>query len=175
MQGHLQRPAFGIKGENMERGKNLPNRLYKYRDWNARTLDMVVSDKLHFADPATFNDPLDTRPSLKDDVDNGELRRILRILIEERSEAKMRSGPDPMKLEDLKTEEYIKRHSRTEADQRISEIEYGAMNADCDSGIALRSQLNYCIELELIQRYERGIVSFPAFRDRHGRAYDRSG
>jgi hypothetical protein len=36
-----------------------PNRLYKYRTFNDKTVDMLVMDELYFADPSTFNDPLD--------------------------------------------------------------------------------------------------------------------
>ncbi len=53
--------------------KKLPRRLYKYRPFNNQTLDMMVSETLFFADPATFNDPLDTKPCLKTDLENGEL------------------------------------------------------------------------------------------------------
>ena len=64
---------------------------------------MVVGDQLHFADPSTFNAPLDTRPSLDDDVDESELGRILRILIERSTAAEMRTGAKAMKLKDSRT------------------------------------------------------------------------
>ena len=48
--------------------KDIPKRLYKYLPFNGRTLDMLVSDEIYYSDPSTFNDPLDTRPSLSVDV-----------------------------------------------------------------------------------------------------------
>ena len=68
----------------MKRANGLPKRLYKYRDLTARTSDMVVGDKLNFADPSTFNDPLDTRLSVEADVGNAELtmRREFALEIE---------------------------------------------------------------------------------------------
>ena len=144
----------------MEREKRLPTRLYKYRDLTARTLDMVVGDQLHFADPSTFNDPLDTRPSLDDDVDESELERILRILIERSTSAEMRAGAKAMKLTEARSKDWIEKHSRRQAKRRIAEIEYGASNPDYDFETALSSQLRYCIELELLRGYEKGIVSF---------------
>ena len=144
----------------MEREKRLPTRLYKYRDLTARTLGMVVGDQLHFADPSTFNDPLDTRPSVEDDVDKGELGRILRILTERNTAADMRAGAKAMKLTEPRTKDWIEKHSRNQADERIAEIEYGASDPDYDFETALRSQLRYCIELELLRGYEKGIVSF---------------
>lgn len=61
----------------MERAKRLPTRLYKYRNLTARTLDMVVGDKLHFADPSTFNDPLDTRPSVGVQFSYGKSKSLI--------------------------------------------------------------------------------------------------
>ena len=135
-------------------------RLYKYRALTARTLDMVVGDRLHFADPSTFNDPLDTRPSVEADVDNGELERILGTLIERSTAAEMRAGAKAMKLTEPRTRDWIQKHSRRQAERRIGEIEYGATDPDYEYETALRSQLRYCIELELLRGYEKGIVSF---------------
>ena len=149
----------------MEKTKTPPRRLYKYRDLTARTLDMVVGDKLHFADPSMFNDPLDTRPSVEDDVDEGELGRILGILIERSTAAEMRAGAKAMKLSEPRTKDWIEKHSRHRADERIAEIEYGASDPDYDSVSALRSQLRYCIELELLRGYRKGIVSFAERED----------
>ena len=87
----------------MERKKRITARLYDCRGLTACTLDMVVGDKLHFADPSTFNDPLDTRPSLDDDVDESELGRILRLLIERSTAAKMRAGAKAMELKESRT------------------------------------------------------------------------
>lgn len=111
----------------MERVKRLPSRLYKYRELTARTLDMVVRDNLHFAGPSTFNDPLDTRPSVEADVDKGELGRILRILIERSTAAEMRAGAKAMKLEEPRTKDWIEQHSRREAERRIAEVEYPSL------------------------------------------------
>ena len=62
----------------MENDKKTPKRLYKYRDFSHRTLAMVISDNLYYAYPSTFNDPLDSRPSLKADLDVAELEMLLR-------------------------------------------------------------------------------------------------
>ena len=44
----------------MAANEERPNRVYKYRAFSHHTLDMLVEDRLYFADPSTFNDPLDT-------------------------------------------------------------------------------------------------------------------
>lgn len=144
----------------MARKNRLPKRFYKYRDFTARTLDMVVGDKLHFADPSTFNDPLDTRPSLKNDVDDGELKKVLSILTAQRAAAEMHAAAHAMRLKGPKTTDLIEKRSRGQADQLIAEIECGAADSEYNTESALRSQLRYRIELELLRRYDRGIVSF---------------
>ncbi len=45
----------------MAKKQSIPRRLFKYRAFDNRTLGMI---NLFYADPSTFNDPLDTRPSL---------------------------------------------------------------------------------------------------------------
>ncbi|MGD9884141.1 MAG: hypothetical protein AB7U95_28940 [Reyranella sp.] len=56
-----------------------PRRLYKYRAFSNLMLEMLVEDRLFFADPSTFNDPLDSRPSLDTDLAAPELERIRSI------------------------------------------------------------------------------------------------
>ena len=39
-----------------------PKRLYKYRAFSELSIQSLVDDKVFLANPATFNDPMDTRP-----------------------------------------------------------------------------------------------------------------
>lgn len=48
--------------------RQLPKRIYKYRAFSSRVLDMLVADQLYFSDPADFNDPLDSRPNVEGDI-----------------------------------------------------------------------------------------------------------
>ena len=77
----------------------------------------------------------------------------------------MRAGAKAMKLTEERSRIWIEKHSRRQAKRRIAEIEYGASNPDYDFDTALRSQLRYCIELELLRGYEKGIVSFAERED----------
>ena len=67
----------------------VPKRLYKYRRFDDVTLESIVYDTLYFADPSTFNDPLDSRPSLELDVDEPDLMEILKRLVEQRTKEEM--------------------------------------------------------------------------------------
>ena len=143
----------------METDKRIPDRLYKYREFNNQTLDMIVSDNLYYADPGAFNDPLDSRPSLDKDLDDVELAKILRILVEQRSTEEMRGGAKALGAKGQKTMEHIKRRSRGEAVRRIADIEYYATEPDFDPDEHERFLLGHHIQEELLRRYERGIVA----------------
>ena len=49
--------------------KAIPRSLFRFRPFNSFTLDELCSEDIHYADPATFNDPLDSRPNLVLDSD----------------------------------------------------------------------------------------------------------
>ena len=57
-----------------------PNQLYKYRGFNQHTLDMIINNNVYYADPSTFNDPLDTQPSLIDNLPEAGSRNLLDLL-----------------------------------------------------------------------------------------------
>lgn len=144
----------------MNSNDTIPDRLYKYRAFSNRTLDMVVSDKLHFADPSTFNDPLDARAYVKVDVAEDVLEKVLRALVEQRVAAEMRAAAKTMQVGRGRAETHIRRASHRAADERISDIEYNATNPDYRDAVTgkfalLRSNINR----ELLRQYDRGIVS----------------
>ena len=123
----------------MAEKKDVPRRLYKYRAFNSRTLDEIVSDHVYCADPSTFNDPLDTRPSVRTDLPVGELEMILRRLVERRI--------------------HIRRHSR-QAEQILAEISDNATDPDYeDFDDAHPFLLGHNIEVELLRQYDKGIVA----------------
>ncbi len=66
-----------------------PERIYKYRGFSDRVLDMLVMDDLFFADPSSFNDPLDTKPNLEADLPIVDLEAVLTRLVVERTKAEM--------------------------------------------------------------------------------------
>ena len=141
-----------------------PRRLYKYRKFDARTLDMLLSDHLYYADPGSFNDPLDTRPSLEVDVDESELKEILSILFKRRSNAEMKAAARTLKAKGPRTLDFIESRSSEQASRLIRTIEYEATQWEADSGYVDR-QLRDRIEDELIRRYDRGIVSLSERAD----------
>ena len=146
-------------GTGMEEKKNIPRRLYKYRAFTSLTLDLLVSDNVYYADPSTFNDPLDTRPSLKLDLAVAELENLLSSFIERRTKAEMSAAAKTIKYRGPKTMDHIKRHSRRQAEQLIAEISYNATDPEYDSDDLQPILLGRNIEVELLRQYDKGIVS----------------
>jgi hypothetical protein len=71
----------------MSNSEDIPERLYKYRWFSDRVLGMLIADVIYFADPGSFNDPLDTKPVLDTDVSVEVLEHILTKLFEQRISA----------------------------------------------------------------------------------------
>ena len=139
--------------------RKLPKRLYKYREFSNRTLDMIVSDQVYFADPSTFNDPLDTRPSLEADVEIEELEKILRRFFERRINAEMTAAAKSIRYRGPRTMDHIERQSRRQADRFVKEIKYHSTSASYEPEKQQRFLLRHSIEEELFRQYDKGIVS----------------
>jgi Protein of unknown function (DUF2971) len=56
---------------------NPPKRLYKYRAFNVNTLRLLSEAEVYYADPMSFNDPLDSKPSIQIDTDRVTLEKLL--------------------------------------------------------------------------------------------------
>ncbi len=144
----------------MQNRDKRPSRLYKYRDLSNRTLDMIVSDNVYFADPSTFNDPLDTKPSLDIDLPSTELASILRRFVELRIQAEMNAAAKTIKYGGPKTIEHIGRRSRQQAGQLLEDLAYLATDTEYDDEEDHhQSLLGQYIEGELLRQYDKGVVS----------------
>jgi hypothetical protein len=137
-----------------------PKRVYKYRHFSDQSLDCLVADQLFFANPSTFNDPLDTDPGVEVDIDVAELERVLRGLVERRVTAEMTAAAKSFRTSGPKTQDHISRHAARQADIAIEEARYYATNPEYEMADPLSFLLGYEIERELLRRYDRGIVSF---------------
>lgn len=60
----------------------LPSKLYKYRSFNVDTLRLLGREEVFYANPETFNDPLDCRPTVEIDTDRTLLEKLcFRMLV----------------------------------------------------------------------------------------------
>lgn len=143
----------------MARKPSIPRRLFKYRAFNNLTLDIIIADNLFYADPSTFNDPLDTRPSLNTDLPAPDLERALRKFVERRVGAEMKAAAKTIRYKGPKTLDHISRLSRLQADQVISEVNYNAGDPSYEMADPHQHLLGRQLEKELLLQYDKGIVS----------------
>lgn len=137
-----------------------PTRLYKYRPFNDHVLDMLLFDRLFYSDPSAFNDPLDTKPSLNCDISTEELEDVLSALVEQRTRAELTAAAKAIMYSGPKTIDHIEVQSRKRSHQVIADIRYDATNPEYDSEDPEQFLLAHSIEAELLQRFDKGIVSF---------------
>lgn len=145
----------------MEARMEIPKRLYKYRAFSALTIDLLVSDKVYFADPASFNDPLDTKPCVHPDLPIDQLEQTLRKIIENRIATEMTGAARSIMYRGPKTMDHIERHSRRQAERIIADIAYNATNPEFTTappGPQLQL-LAYRLQDELLKAYGRGVLS----------------
>ena len=119
------RPEVGL-------GAKPPRRLYKYRAFSDRALNMLVFDKLFYADPTTFNDPLDTKPTLVPDLPPADLEWCLQELVQNRVRAEMQAAAKTLRYSGVRTAAHIEEKAQLQATRLISDAHYHATNPDFD-------------------------------------------
>jgi hypothetical protein len=144
-----------------------PTRLYKYRAFDTRLVDMLVEDKVFFAEPSTFNDPLDTRPEVEPDLDIPELEEVFERLTTARISAEMTAAAKRIRYSGYKTLAHIGDRTRREAKLLLRNIAYQATDPESEEPAPIPQQrlLAMHIARELQRQYERGVLSLGAKYD----------
>lgn len=137
--------------------REIPDRLYKYRAFSDLTVQMLLSDKLFFADPSTFNDPLDARPVLKNDLKISELEDLLRKLIISRKKEEMEDIAGALKIKGSKTEDHIAKRSSSAAEKVIEHIRDMTTEYKKSKERIQTRWLEDHIHEELLKRYSDGV------------------
>jgi len=141
-----------------------PKSIFRYQRFSAMTIESLCHDRLYFADPASFDDPLDCQPTLESDSDRNTLRRILTELIRRRVEAETLASLNIAKLKGNKTESHAKKLGEQAAGNELENIAYHATNPEYEVGEeeAECLLLNYKIQRELLRQYDRGVCCFSS-------------
>lgn len=139
----------------------LPTTYYRYRSFSTNTLDSLCHDRLYFAHPGTFNDPLDCNPTIECDSSLDELRHLLSILIRRRVKSEVLALLEQARIKGNGATEHAEKRALSEAQRELADIAYNATaeytvsKSEAESGL-LASQ----IERELRRHYERGVCCF---------------
>lgn len=120
---------------------NVPAKLYKYRPFSVLSLRMITEAEVFYAQPKTFNDPLDCNPSFVADIGRLELEKTLYRLLRARLP----------KLEAWKEIDWNRHMSG----------EYGDYKTEPKADRILANNVAYQIERELNRQLgTKGVLSF---------------
>ena len=143
---------------------NLPEKLYRYRQLSANTIESLCSDQLFFSAPSSFNDPLDCRPLVESDSDKLTLQKIVEALITRRVEKETNSSLYKAKMDDEDAIEHSRKVAQQDAHNELHNIAYLATDPEwgCSKETAECHILTNRIQDELIRRYEHGVCCFSS-------------
>lgn len=147
----------------------VPPRLYKYRQVDLRTINVLVCDELRYSDPLAFNDPLDTNPLIEIDLPSEEIENLLALMARKRHEDELTAAASRLKYRGPKTAEHIARQalSAASADLRLKELQYLATDPDLpDVGTqAYLRSLRDLLLREVLALHRHGVVSLSKKND----------
>lgn len=139
-----------------------PTTFYRYRGFSTNTLDSLCHDRLYFAHPGTFNDPLDCSPTLESDSSLEELRHLLSVLVRRRVRSEVLASLSLARVKGESAAEHAEKRAISEARDQLANIAYNATEQEYAAseleveGWLLSTQ----IERELHRHYERGVCCF---------------
>ena len=138
-----------------------PKKLFKYKSFNDDCMELIIDDYLYFANPIQFNDPLDCKVTIFDDVnDEEQLRSILSTLLQQNSEKKLKVAAKNLRYKGPKTTDKISLLSMSETDKIISgiysEFSFGLYGYNSPT---IEQVLANTIGDIILSGYNRGVLS----------------
>lgn len=137
-----------------------PTSLYKYVRFSDKLLEQLCHDHVYYADPASFNDPLDCTPVVEADISIPELKEVLAQLASNRVSKEIDVAMRKLRLRGDKATERREKLMDSEVRRLIGEIDYNATEADRqeDQEAWIRNGLSVAIEEELRRAHETGVL-----------------
>jgi Protein of unknown function (DUF2971) len=139
-----------------------PTTFYRYRGFSTNTLDSLCHDRLYFAHPGTFNDPLDCSPTLERDSPLEELRNLLYVLVRRRVRSEVIASLSKAMVKGEGATAHAEKRAISEARIQLADIAYHATNHEYTYSETEAEEwlLTSQIESELLRHYERGVCCF---------------
>jgi hypothetical protein len=136
-----------------------PKKLFKYLSFSDKLLEQLCYDRVFYADPANFNDPLDCRPVVVSDLPLPELESLLAQLVVNRSAKEIDAAMKKLRLRGEKATARRNAVTQSEARELLGEIDYNATNPEVEDREAyVRDALSLAIERELRKTHEIGVL-----------------
>lgn len=138
---------------------SIPKNLFKYKAFNPDSMELILADYLYFANPTQFNDPLDCKASVVDDInDEDELKDILTILHNRSVEKKLKGAANQLRYKGPKTIEKISLLSQSETSRYINEL-YDHFDIFNEGDATINQMLTSAIGRIVLGGYNKGVLS----------------
>ena len=137
----------------------VPDKLFKYKSFNSDCMELIIADYLYFANPNQFNDPLDCKVSIFDDIqDEEQLKNILSILYQRIAEEKLNNAANNLHYNGPKTRDKISSLSKSESDRMIADL-YQQFDFYDDEPFSVTGTLANLIGKIILSGYSNGVLS----------------
>lgn len=137
----------------------IPKSLFKYLCFSDKLLEQLCFDQVYYADPSSFNDPLDCLPVVEADLLKAELESLLAQLVVNRSAKEIDVAMKKVRLRGDNATARRNKLTESEAHNLLGEINYNATNPEVEDPEAyMRAALSHAIELELRKTHETGVL-----------------
>ncbi|MCP2121519.1 UNVERIFIED_ORG: hypothetical protein J2Y93_001564 [Pantoea agglomerans] len=137
----------------------VPDKLFKYKSFNSDCMELIIADYLYFANPNQFNDPLDCKVSIFDDIqDEEQLKNILSILYQRIAEEKLNNAANNLHYNGPKTRDKISLLSKSESDRMIADL-YQQFDFYDDEPFSVTGTLANLIGKIILSGYSNGVLS----------------
>lgn len=143
-----------------------PRNLYKFLSFGDRLLQQLCLGEAYYADPGSFNDPLDCQPTVIPDIPDGELKQLLARMIIQRAEKELDVAMRRLRLKGERAAERRQALTQSEVEAILGNIEYQATDPEVEDAVAyIRFALTEAIEIELKRGYDTGVLCLSARYD----------
>lgn len=147
-----------------------PEKIYRYKNFSELTIDSLCKDELYFANPNSFNDPMDCKPTIQSDSEIEELSAILTELVKNRVETETLASLNSVKINNEGSKDYAINRGVKAAKDELNRIAYYAQNPDYEErDMSIHQAKNWLlqceIQRELLNKYRKGVCCFSSTYD----------
>ena len=143
--------------------------LYKFKKINTNVLEMLVEDYIYCADPTTFNDPFDSKPTVVADISEYELEKIFVKLVSDRIKNETKAAIRLIKYDNCSVVVPIEERYNVLTTKMLNEVRYYATEPELQERVSspLSHLLAQKIRQELVKIYEKGIFCLSGKYNSH--------
>lgn len=136
-----------------------PDSLYKYLNFNENTLKLMCLLQAYYSDPAYFNDPLDCKPKMENDLSLDELKNTFTSIMLKKLEKQFSQSLKNLKFSGEKSDSRALQLAHSEVSNIISHMEYNSTDPDINDKIEyLAAAYTSAIENEIVNTFKTGVL-----------------